>query len=361
MPEHGASHELSSLLDDVVQGKSRRRLLRLLPRRRVDAAAASKVPAKRRAVSIKPSVEALASLAYDGGILPEDLSRLVELITTTNHLDQASLAALAKNLYPVGNVGDEVVLRVVGCLGHGHLKPSLVIQGLLLRWLVLVYHVLDNPAVLSQAYAVLFNLLDTAAIRQVGTRLRLAVPADTRQASAQPSAGTDCAEKTRPPLQDPSHVGSYGSPLSPVISSRLTKQTHLVSANRSRCVSHRLTPRLQELLSRSHCWERREGERRLVQGKLTAQTIPHVLRLTESASGPPVAYKIGRASRCSPTLPLAVERRASVWIPSESPGQRTSKWTRQPRLSDRSHVPRPRSKWFVAGQAAGSKQGDRLP
>src|SRR4051812_45985127 len=108
MPEHGANHELSSLLDVVVHGKSRRRLPRLLPRRRVDTAAASKVPAKQRGVSIKPSVEALTSSAYDGGIFPEDLSRLVELITSSNHLDQASLAALAKSLYPVGNVGDEV-------------------------------------------------------------------------------------------------------------------------------------------------------------------------------------------------------------------------------------------------------------
>jgi len=168
--------------------------------------AASKVPAKRRAVSIKPSVEKLTSLAYGGGILPDDLATLVELITTPSHLDQASLAALAKSLYPVSNVGDEVVLKVLGCLGHGRLKPSLVIQGLLLRWLVLVYHVLDKPAVLSQAYAVLFNLLDTAAIRQVREEPRTPTPADPGKTSTQPSGGTDHAEESRPPLSDPGHV-----------------------------------------------------------------------------------------------------------------------------------------------------------
>ena len=131
-----------------------------------DMTAASGLPAKRRAVPVKPTVDKLTSLAYERGLIPDDLGRLVELITTPSHLDQASLTALAKNLYPIGNVDSEVVLTVVGSLGHGHLKPSLVVQGLLLRWLVLVYHVLNKPTVLSQAYAVLFNLLDTAAIRQ---------------------------------------------------------------------------------------------------------------------------------------------------------------------------------------------------
>ena len=134
-------------------------------RRCTDVAVASKLPAKRRSVSIKPSVEKVTTLAYERGLLPDDLSKLIEVITTPSHLDQASLAALAKNLYPIGNVDEKAVLRIVGSLGLGSLKPSLVIQGLLLRWLVLVYHVLDKPVVLSQAYAVLFNLLDTAAIR----------------------------------------------------------------------------------------------------------------------------------------------------------------------------------------------------
>ena len=68
-------------------------------------------------------------------------------------------------MYPSGKVGDELVLRFVGALGHGQLKPSLPLQALFLRWLVMVYHMLQSPTVLSQAYAVLFNLLDTAAIR----------------------------------------------------------------------------------------------------------------------------------------------------------------------------------------------------
>jgi centromere protein I len=127
--------------------------------------AASKVPAKRRKTGIKSTVEKTASLLYDRGALPDELTRLVDLLTVRNHLDQASLAAIVRNLYPSGKVSDDVVLRFVGALGHGQLKPSLPLQSLFLRWLVMVYHMLQNPAILSQAYGVLFNLLDTAAIR----------------------------------------------------------------------------------------------------------------------------------------------------------------------------------------------------
>ncbi|GAB1315001.1 Mis6-domain-containing protein [Madurella fahalii] len=130
-----------------------------------DLEAASKVPAKRRKTGIKSAVESTTSVLYDRGALPDELARLVDLLTVRNHLDQASLAAIVRNLYPSAKVSDETVLRIIGALGHGHLKPSLPLQGLFLRWLVMVYHLLENPAVLSQTYAVLFNLLDTAAIR----------------------------------------------------------------------------------------------------------------------------------------------------------------------------------------------------
>ena len=123
------------------------------------------MPAKKRQTSIKSRVDELTSLVYEHGLLPEDLNELIDLITIPSHLDQASLAAIVKNLYPVTKVSDDIVLKIVGALGHGQIKPSLAIQSHLLRWLVLVYHALTSHAALSQAYAVLFNLLDTAAIR----------------------------------------------------------------------------------------------------------------------------------------------------------------------------------------------------
>ncbi|RYO84649.1 hypothetical protein DL766_005657 [Monosporascus sp. MC13-8B] len=89
----------------------------------------STLTAKRRESSIKPDVETLNSLSYDRGILPAELNDLIDLVTTPNHLDQASLASIVRNLYPASTVSDDVVTKVVGSIGHGRSKPSLAIQG----------------------------------------------------------------------------------------------------------------------------------------------------------------------------------------------------------------------------------------
>lgn len=75
-----------------------------------------------------------------------------------------------RNLYPVGKVPDSAVVKVIGSLGNGRLKPSYTTQAGLLKWLVLVYTVLENPKILSQLYSTVFNLLDTAAIRYATSR-----------------------------------------------------------------------------------------------------------------------------------------------------------------------------------------------
>ncbi|EFY88841.1 Mis6 domain-containing protein [Metarhizium acridum CQMa 102] len=128
-------------------------------------APASKLPAKARAINIKSTVASFSTLAYEEGIVPAVLDRLIDLVTIPNYLDQASLASVVRNLYPAERVSPNVVLHVVSALGHGALKAPLSLQAALLKWLVMVYHVLETPAVLAQAYSVLFNLLDTAAIR----------------------------------------------------------------------------------------------------------------------------------------------------------------------------------------------------
>ncbi|KAG8416174.1 hypothetical protein J3459_013720 [Metarhizium acridum] len=130
-----------------------------------DMVNASKLPAKARAINIKSTVASFSTLAYEEGIVPAVLDRLIDLVTIPNYLDQASLASVVRNLYPAERVSPNVVLHVVSALGHGALKAPLSLQAALLKWLVMVYHVLETPAVLAQAYSVLFNLLDTAAIR----------------------------------------------------------------------------------------------------------------------------------------------------------------------------------------------------
>ncbi|KAH6892114.1 Mis6-domain-containing protein [Thelonectria olida] len=132
---------------------------------------ASRLPAKARTSNIKPTVANLTSLIYEWGLLPDTLDELITLIVKPSHLDQASLSAIVRNLYPATPVSPDIVLRVVSSLGHGKIKPSLTLQAGLLRWLVMVYHALESPQVLYQAYPVLFNMLDTAATRPHLTHL----------------------------------------------------------------------------------------------------------------------------------------------------------------------------------------------
>ncbi|KUI62609.1 Centromere protein I [Cytospora mali] len=132
-----------------------------------DVVEASKVPAKKRSVEVKPKVAELTSVAYNQGVLPEELIQLIDLLIEPSHLDQASLNSILRNLYPVGKVPEDVILKLVGSLGIGELRPALTLQSSLLHWIMLVYHVLDTKAqaILSRAYSVLFNLLDVSATR----------------------------------------------------------------------------------------------------------------------------------------------------------------------------------------------------
>lgn len=160
--------EIEALVGDLVQGT----LAVLFPPFLLPllTSTASRVPAKRRQFSIKPTVDRLTALAYEHGLQPNVLRTLVaDVLTAPNILlDQANLGCLIRNLYPAAaSVDDDITLAIVGCLGHGQHRPSLPVQALLLRWLVLVYHVLSTSAlaVLSRSYAVLFNLIDTDGIR----------------------------------------------------------------------------------------------------------------------------------------------------------------------------------------------------
>ncbi|KAJ3556770.1 hypothetical protein NPX13_g10067 [Xylaria arbuscula] len=126
---------------------------------------ASKLPAKQRGMNVKPAVDQLASLAYDQGLLPTDLIELVKLVTTPSYLDQASIASIIRNLYPATSVDGDLVIKIIGCLGHGKLKPSLTIQAALLKWLIMIQNIVENRNCFLRAYPVLFNLLDTATLR----------------------------------------------------------------------------------------------------------------------------------------------------------------------------------------------------
>ena len=116
-------------------------------------------------------VDTVCSHAYERGIPADALSTLIDVVTLENHLDQGSRTTVIKNLYPDNRVPSDVVFRVVGALGPSKGKPSAATQGLLVKWLILVYEVLVDSSVLSKLYGVLFNLLDMISLRFVQSAL----------------------------------------------------------------------------------------------------------------------------------------------------------------------------------------------
>ena len=86
-------------------------------------------------------------------------------MTQKTELDQSSTTALIKNLYPAQRVADGVVVAVVGALGQGKGKPSPASQNALVRWLITIYDILEDPKILSRLYGVLFGLLDMISLR----------------------------------------------------------------------------------------------------------------------------------------------------------------------------------------------------
>lgn len=126
---------------------------------------AALIPSKQRAIKISGLIEKVCERAYENGFSASSLESHIDILTQPNELDQGSISNLVKNFYPATKVPDTVIVKLVGSLGHGRLKPSYATQALLLKWLVMVYDVLENQKVVLRFYGILFNLLDTLSIR----------------------------------------------------------------------------------------------------------------------------------------------------------------------------------------------------
>lgn len=124
------------------------------------------VPSKKRYTDAGQLAKTIASNAYESGISPSALERLINILTRNNHLDQGTITTLIKNLYPIDRVSSKVVTQVVCCLGPSKNKPSPATQASLLRWLILVHEFCEDRSHLTKLYAVLFNHLDMISLRK---------------------------------------------------------------------------------------------------------------------------------------------------------------------------------------------------
>ena len=120
---------------------------------------------KQRKTLAEAPLKRICSLARQHGLSGQSLASVIDIITQPDSLDASLLDRLLRDLYPAQGVPDIVVVKVVGSLGQGALKPLPSLQAGLLKWLILVYDVIDNPNILSSLYGTLFNLLDTISLR----------------------------------------------------------------------------------------------------------------------------------------------------------------------------------------------------
>ena len=126
---------------------------------------ASRVPARSRATRLNAVVDEISEHAYQAGLSSDELNRLLKLFSAKSELDQTTVTTLIKNLYPADRVGSDSLVTAIGSLGHGQRKPSPATQGALVRWLIAIHDVLEDSALLSRLYGVIFNLLDMVTIR----------------------------------------------------------------------------------------------------------------------------------------------------------------------------------------------------
>ena len=110
-------------------------------------------------------VNGICEHAFQEGLSTQTAHGIIEIVSVKNELDQTSITNLVKNLYPSEKVSSESIIALVNALGQGGRKPSLSTQSLLVKWLVNVYDVLEQPATLSRLYGVLFAFLDMATLR----------------------------------------------------------------------------------------------------------------------------------------------------------------------------------------------------
>lgn len=114
---------------------------------------------------LKTRLETIQSHAQQHGLTTANLKRLLEVLASANALDQTTQKALIKVLYPAGQVPSRFICIVVNGLGYGSRKASVSTQQLLLKWMILVYDVLEDSSILSSLYSVFFNLLDMTSLR----------------------------------------------------------------------------------------------------------------------------------------------------------------------------------------------------
>lgn len=155
--------DLGQAFDRVALGKSD--YFNHYKQYRIDELTAASLPPKQQDAQIQDSIEIICRYAYQSGLSIPTLTATLEIVIGSKSLSRSNRAMLIKSLYPAGEVPSRLICIAVASLGQGKQKLSVSLQQSLLKWIILVYEVLEDPSVLSRLYSVLFNMLDVTSLR----------------------------------------------------------------------------------------------------------------------------------------------------------------------------------------------------
>ena len=114
---------------------------------------------------MKTYLDIIQSHAQQHGLQTATLERLLKVLASANALDQTTQRTLINVLYPADPIPSHLICLVVNGLGYGSRKASVSNQQLLLKWLIMIHHMLEDPSILSNLYSIFFNLLDMSNLR----------------------------------------------------------------------------------------------------------------------------------------------------------------------------------------------------
>lgn len=120
---------------------------------------------KQQDAQIQDSIDNICGYAYQSGLSTLTLTTALEIALRSRSLSQSSRTLLINSLYPAGEVPSRLICTAVASLGPGKQKLSVSLQQSLLKWIILVHEVLEDPSVLSSLYSVFFNMLDVTSLR----------------------------------------------------------------------------------------------------------------------------------------------------------------------------------------------------
>ncbi|KAF9402909.1 hypothetical protein BGX21_008102 [Mortierella sp. AD011] len=111
--------------------------------------------------TVTRALSALNPVVQTFGLSPEQLTQLLDIILA-GKIDDVTTRKLIKQMLPRQQVPEICAIKILGCLGR---QLSFACQAALLKWVIVIYDILENRTKLHQLYGVAFHYLSYETLR----------------------------------------------------------------------------------------------------------------------------------------------------------------------------------------------------